>query len=361
MKKEAYPKIDFGKLDWLHLLPHLGVDAALISNPKRRGPCPIEQEGNSRFRFTNRKGRGEWVCNCGAGDGVKLLALVHGISEPDAVRMIRDHLHGAPANSYTRKTLIITETEKTPEEIEKARSSLIWVSRGSKNLQDSLAQAYLEARIPGLNLQWVSRFLRFHPSLFHKDEDTGATSRYPAMLGYVVNWGDPGKAVSIHRTYLSAKVPGRKAPVSPKQAKKMMTATVNKMAGESVKLNRCKSSTAIVSEGIENGLAWVAATENQYATHAALNCYNLAQFIWPKDTKHLIIAADNDHPNPKSGLRPGLHCALILKERAEKEGLTVDLRMPPVPEVDFDDLWIDGKREFFVIPERQSQAAVAVA
>lgn len=361
MKKEAYPKIDFGKLDWLHLLPQLGIDANLIASPKKRGPCPIEQEGHSRFRFTNRKGKGDWVCNCGAGDGVKLLALVHGISDADAVRMIRDHLYGAPANSYTRKTPIITEAEKTPEEIEKARNSLISVSRGSKNLQGSLAQAYLETRIPGLNLQWVSRFLRFHPSLFHKDEDTGATSRYPAMLGYVVNWGDPGKAVSIHRTYLSAKVSGRKAPVSPKQAKKMMTATVNKIAGESVKLNRCKSSTAIVAEGIENGLAWVAATENQYATHAALNCYNLAQFIWPKDTKHLIIAGDNDHPNPKSGLRPGLYYALILKERAEKDGLTVDLRMPPVAGVDFDDLWVEGRREFFVIPECETQAAMATA
>lgn len=361
MKKEAYPKIDFGKLDWLHLLPQLGIDANLIANPKKRGPCPIEQEGHSRFRFDNKKGKGNWVCNCGAGDGVKLLALVHGISEADAVRMIRDHLYGAPANFYTRKTPIITETEKTPEEIEKARNSLISVSRGSKNLQGSLAQAYLQTRIPGLKLQWVSRFLRFHPSLFHKDEDTGATSRFPAMLGYVVNWGDPGKAVSIHRTYLSAKVPGRKAPVSPKQAKKMMTATVNKIAGESVKLNRCKSSTVVVAEGIEKGFSWVAAYENQYATFAALNCYNLGQFIWPKDTKHLIIAADNDHPNPKSGLRPGQHYALILKERAEKAGLTVDLMLPPVADVDFDDLWLQGRREFFALPERQSQAAVAMA
>ncbi|MDD2609420.1 MAG: toprim domain-containing protein [Giesbergeria sp.] len=361
MKKEAYPKIDFGKLDWLHLLPQLGIDANLIANPKKRGPCPIEQEGHSRFRFDNKKGRGDWVCNCGAGDGVKLLALVHGISEADAVRMIRDHLYGAPANSYTRKTPIITETEKTPAEIEKARNSLISVSRGSKNLQGSLAQTYLQARIPGLKLEWISRFLRFHPSLFHKDDDTGAISRFPAMLGYVVNWGNPGKAVSIHRTYLSSKAIGKKAPVSPKQTKKMMTATVNKIAGEALKVNRCKSSTVVVAEGIENAFAWVAATENQYPAFAALNCYNLGQFIWPKDTKHLVIAADNDHPNPKSGLRPGLHYALMLKERAEKAGLTVDLLMPPVEGVDFDDLWVEGRREFFVILERQSQPAVAMA
>lgn len=355
MKKEAYPKIDFGTVDWLNLLPHLGVDANLIKNPKRRGPCPIEQAGHTRFRFHNKDGRGGWICNCGAGDGIRLVALVHGITDADAVRMVRDHLYGAP--SLVRKEKFVPKEEvKTEEEREKAKKSLVYVSKTSSKLDETVAMKYLKNRVVGLKREWVSRFLRFHPALFHHDNDIGSVSKFPALIGYVINWGNPEKVISIHRTYLSKN--GEKAPVSPGQVKKLMTTTVDKIAGESIKVNGANSSTVIVSEGIENALAWVAATENKYGSFAAINCYNLGQFVWPKGTKHLVIAADNDSANPKTGLRPGKHYALILQERALKAGLTVELRMPPVEGVDFDDLWNEGKTEFFQIGQELPELAV---
>ena len=96
----SYEKIDFSRVDWHRILPALGVDEKFIVHPKKRGPCPIEQAGTTRFRFDNKEGRGTWVCNCGAGDGVRLVALVHGVSDAEAIQMIREVI----GNSSVLKT-----------------------------------------------------------------------------------------------------------------------------------------------------------------------------------------------------------------------------------------------------------------
>jgi len=65
---------------WPRILPALGVK--VVKN--RHQPCPV-CGGSDRFRFDDREGRGTWYCNqCGAGDGLKLVEKVFGVSASEA-------------------------------------------------------------------------------------------------------------------------------------------------------------------------------------------------------------------------------------------------------------------------------------
>ncbi|WP_159212602.1 primase-like DNA-binding domain-containing protein [Klebsiella pneumoniae] len=72
---------------WPRILPALGMK--VIKN--RPQACPIcgGDARSDRFRFDDQEGRGTWYCNrCGAGDGLKLVEKVFGISAPEAARKV---------------------------------------------------------------------------------------------------------------------------------------------------------------------------------------------------------------------------------------------------------------------------------
>jgi len=65
---------------WPRILPALGVK--VIKN--RHQACPV-CGGSDRFRFDDKEGRGTWFCNqCGAGDGLKLVEKVFGVTASEA-------------------------------------------------------------------------------------------------------------------------------------------------------------------------------------------------------------------------------------------------------------------------------------
>ena len=65
---------------WPRILPALGVK--VIKN--RHQACPV-CGGSDRFRFDDKEGRGTWFCNqCGAGDGLKLVEKVFGMTASEA-------------------------------------------------------------------------------------------------------------------------------------------------------------------------------------------------------------------------------------------------------------------------------------
>ncbi|MCI7840279.1 primase-helicase zinc-binding domain-containing protein, partial [Klebsiella pneumoniae] len=76
---------------WPRILPALGMK--VIKN--RHQACPV-CGGADRFRFDDKEGRGTWFCNqCGAGDGLKLVEKVFGISASEAagkVNAVTGHL-----------------------------------------------------------------------------------------------------------------------------------------------------------------------------------------------------------------------------------------------------------------------------
>ncbi|EAT2031738.1 DNA primase [Salmonella enterica subsp. enterica serovar Java] len=69
---------------WPNILPALGV--RVIKN--RHQSCPV-CGGSDRFRFDDKEGRGTWFCNqCGAGDGLKLVEKVFGVTPSEAARKV---------------------------------------------------------------------------------------------------------------------------------------------------------------------------------------------------------------------------------------------------------------------------------
>ena len=69
---------------WPRILPALGMK--VIKN--RHQACPV-CGGADRFRFDDKEGRGTWFCNqCGAGDGLKLVEKVFGVSPSDAAAKV---------------------------------------------------------------------------------------------------------------------------------------------------------------------------------------------------------------------------------------------------------------------------------
>lgn len=336
-EKLKFEKLDLSKLDWYSILPRLGIDATLIQNSKRLGACPIEGEGKTRFRFANSDGRGKWHCNvCGHGDGVRLVALVKRVDDKEAIKLIRG-LDTSPEIKTPPMRLKPLQQQRV-KDVTKIRNSLQRVWDQSTEVGKTGIELYIKRRIPMFNMYWLSNSIRAHPALYHFDEGNQKKGEYPAMVSRAI--GVDGNPVTLHRTYLT--VDGFKAPVSPDQVKKQMTG-VALLSGESVHLNTpvLQSRRLIVCEGIETGLALVAAMGNRHEVWAALNAGNLAKLQVPRDRfDSVLIAADKDPLNKRHGWRTGEHYAEILQERLLVRGFAVKLRAPEVEGMDYADVWL---------------------
>ncbi|EIC1355632.1 TPA: DNA primase [Escherichia coli] len=84
MKMNVTATVSHALGHWPRILPALGIQ--VLKN--RHQPCPV-CGGSDRFRFDDREGRGTWYCNqCGAGDGLKLVEKVFGVSPSDAATKV---------------------------------------------------------------------------------------------------------------------------------------------------------------------------------------------------------------------------------------------------------------------------------
>ncbi|HIH3683773.1 TPA: primase-helicase zinc-binding domain-containing protein, partial [Escherichia coli] len=77
----------------------------------RHQPCPV-CGGSDRFRFDDREGRGTWYCNqCGAGDGLKLVEKVFGVSPSDAAAKVAAVTGSLPPADPAVTTAAVAETD----------------------------------------------------------------------------------------------------------------------------------------------------------------------------------------------------------------------------------------------------------
>lgn len=92
---------------WPHILPALGVK--VIKN--RHQSCPV-CGGSDRFRFDDKEGRGTWFCNqCGAGDGLKLVEKVFGVTASEAAQKVDAVTGNLPPVAPEVIAAIETETD----------------------------------------------------------------------------------------------------------------------------------------------------------------------------------------------------------------------------------------------------------
>ena len=334
--------IDFAKVDWEKKLVAAGIDRNCLRLNKA-GPCPLcydGKRGGKRFRFDNKGGLGTWYCQqCGAGNGYTLIERYTGMSKVEILKFLDDGTCGISSDTPIKR-FTFEDTDFSPEQVKKNRGNLVRVSAGCLALTGTdPVSLYLRKRVPGCDLTKISPDIRFHPGLKFFEEDEGGRlinrGTFPTMVARAVD--ATGHPITLHRTYLTSK--GEKAPLE--DPKKQMKG-IRKLDGAAIRLvDVPESRTLGLTEGIETGLAVATGYRYRINVWSLLNCGNLALADIPKGRfDKVIIFADHDHLDVKKDYRPGEHFALLLKERLEKLGYVVEIKIPPKDGTDFADVWL---------------------
>lgn len=334
--------IDFAKVDWEKKLVAAGIDRNCLRLNKA-GPCPLcydGKHGGKRFRFDNKGGLGTWYCQqCGAGNGYTLIQRHTGMSNVEILKFLDDGTNGLSSDAPIKR-FTFEDTDFSPEQVKKNRSMLVKVSAGTRSLNsDDPVSRYLRKRVPGCDLSKLSQDIRFHPGLkfFEEGEDGRLINRgtFPTMVARAVDAA--GRPITLHRTFLTSK--GDKAPLE--DPKKQMKG-IRKLDGAAIRLVEVPESRTLgLTEGIETGLAVATGYRYRINVWSLLNCGNLALADIPEGRfDKIIIFADHDRMDVKKEYRPGERFALLLKERLEKMGLQVEIKIPSEEGTDFADVWL---------------------
>lgn len=308
---------------WREILPSLGVPIEIL-NSQKHFPCPA-CGGKDRFRFTDNKGRGWFICNhCtpDGGSGLDLLMLVHGYGFSQAVTDVAGFL--GLDNRVERPTVAmpIPTTPQIPVHASNQLERIQAMIQGACawNESDSWIQSYLVER--GFPLKVVeklpiSKALQFSKGLnYYSLTEKRSLGRFPAMVGVFRRLN--GELAGVHLTYLMKK-DNKVMKLSIKDpkngtalpAKKMRSVESGSLNGSAIRLFMPDKRVLAVSEGIETALAvhclsglpvWACGSAN-----------GLRSFELPSGIERLVIIADNDVN------QTGIQSALTLKRRYFKQ------------------------------------------
>jgi putative DNA primase/helicase len=344
MEAKMGERLDFKKVNWYEILPKFGINKAYLS--KKHGPCPLckDSKKNRRFRFSNKEGLGEWFCShCGGGNALTLIRAYTGETDAEILREIQN---GTGLTPVKNNEISFAEVELSEEEVIKNRKYLLLALKMSVPRQPTCpVTKYLNKRVPGSDLNRLSKYVRFHKGMKFFEIDSNdkfvCKGLFPVMLAKVIDGN--GKPITLHRTYLTNE--GNKAPFD--MIKKQM-AGVRKLRGAAIRLiDDSQSRELAVCEGLETGWAIATAYSYRMSVWSLLNAGNLAVADIPRSRfDKVIIFADHDKMDVDKGWRPGEHFAKKLKEKLEKEGFQVEIRLPPVEGTDFADMWVQHYNNF---------------
>lgn len=294
---------------WPDLLVELGINPDCLVN--RHGPCPA-CGGKDRFRFDDKDGRGTFICNqCGAGDGFKLVMLVHGWSFSEALHAVANTAgitDSSPPPQPTRtqqqqkakpeiarptarvRRLLRTSTspDLVPDCVSYLQSRQLWPLPAGCTLRAHIAADYCQPG-PGKSVEFVGRF--------------------PALIGEVRD--AEGETVTAHISYLDG---GRK--LRDHEPRKILSKLTGRR-GCAVRLLPLAGDTIGIAEGIETALS--ASVLHSIPVWSCLNASLLAKFIPPPEVRHVIIFGDPDVA--------GMKAAWILRDELDGR-CRVDLKVP---------------------------------
>ena len=302
------------RIDWPAVLMQIGIDEAVLRN--KHGPCPA-CGGKDRFRFDNKRGRGDFICNqCGAGDGFKLLERVYGWT----FAMARKQVIAAAGLGSDTVTHAAAATRRAPAGGVAAQPT-VRVHRLRRDrcaIEDcDDAVDYLASR--GLWPLPAGCTLRAHATVEYWNGDQ-RIGRYPAIVADVLDVA--GELVTCHVTWLSG---GKK--LSGLEPRKILSPLTDRQ-GCAVRLMPV-GETLGIAEGIETALS--AAVLDEVPVWAALNTSLLSRFEPPPGVTTLRVYGDRDEA--------GLTAALKLLERLQGR-IRVEIRTPSAPAKDWNDVLI---------------------
>lgn len=299
--------IERAKDRWREILPRLGIATHFLS--KKHGPCPL-CGGKDRFRFDDKDGSGSYYCNqCGAGNGIIMLRKLHGWDFATACREIDGIIGtGAPKKSAAPRS-IGADTHRAHA-----------IRRALADATDAdVVDTYLRRR--GLSVSSAALRGDARCPYFSGNEIVG---RFPAVLAPIL--GPDGKLQSAQRIY-DAEIAPRKKIMPP----------IDTITGGAVRLFDAADKLGL-TEGIETGLA--VRQLFGFPTWAALSAGGMEAFIVPAGIRELYIFGDNDINFV------GQCAAYSLARRAAKDGVKVEVYIPPRADTD----WLD------VLNERRAAA-----
>ena len=294
--------IDAARNRWSAILINLGVDESFLKN--KHGPCPV-CGGKDRFRYDDRNGNGEWICNhCGNGNGFNLLMNLKGWNFGEAAKQVDSVI------SNCQEIKPKAAPKKDP------RQRLKKVQQGLLSCEGiNPVSIYLKNR--GLP---KSKYLKYHPKQAYY-ENGGYQGTFPCMVA--VFSSPTGQPLTFHVTHLTKH--GTKAEVS---APKKVLPPVSELAGGAIRLFDPARIMGI-AEGIETALACFKLFG--IPTWASYSAVLLEKFEPPEECEHLVIFADND----KSFT--GQKAAYALANRLAIKGIDAEVRVTDTPGQDWAD------------------------
>jgi putative DNA primase/helicase len=301
MRHEGVKSLARGQ--WRGVLLNFGVPESALQ--AKHGPCPF-CGGKDRYRWDNKCGDGTYFCSrCGPGSGIDLLMKFKGWDYRTAAREV--------------EALLI---------VRPVRSDAVTLGLSAAEMQTRVLSLLSSCR-PIASGDRIDRYFRARGVAFPDyPDDLLACDRcrvepglwLPALVAKVVDVD--GKTVSLHRTWLGE---GRKADID--TPRKLMPGPLP--AGACVRLSAPRS-VLCLAEGIETALS----VEKLMCTPcwATLSAPMMRKWEPPTEIEEVTICADNDI----NGVGQGAAQALAGRLRAR--GIEVNVRVPPSPGTDWNDV-----------------------
>lgn len=142
--------------NWLDVLARLGIE---IPHRGKHGPCPI-CGGKDRFRLDDKGGRGTWICNqCGAGDGLDLVARVMDKTTKEAAQVVAQALGLSPGGLDPAQRERIHRQQQARADAERKQAEQLRqkaATRATRIMADAVqgVSPYLERKaLPGVTVR----------------------------------------------------------------------------------------------------------------------------------------------------------------------------------------------------------------
>lgn len=298
---------------WKSALTALGINERVLDG--NHHPCPVSGEGEDRFRFSNKKGKGNFFCACndGRSDGFKLLECMFGWDFKTAITKIEEIFGETREDDDPNKG---RDMEQVLKDLRAIQSKIV------TRKADVLTRMHLVGR--GIDVDTVYRPGVLHDALINYGlRKIGVSTPQDAMVAKFVTADN--KPSTFHLTYLD-RLRGKL------ERSRLVATPARPMGGGAVRLMPMGESGILgVAEGLET--AYSAAQLHGIPVWATLNAVMLEQFEPPEGCKELYVFGDND------ASYTGQAAAYSLAKRATmKDKLPTTVLIPPGVDTDWNDV-----------------------